>query len=219
MRLSDNFYKVPRSRSEAAAEPPTSPLSMGSCTRGLTPSFWPAQRCVFHKSSKSQVKLLCKVLTMVVRDAWFPPDGPVVGDSQESPPSARWTTPCVHVELEDETHATSGCSACRYWLPVQVYEVIGTAVAKTLSGSLELILKNKSNKTAAGTALESGATERCLQSFVGVLCALCPCPSGDSRDTSSTSEAGRRLGDVCIVALPVLCPGLRRFQEVGNSPC
>eukprot|EP00752_Nemacystus_decipiens_P010771 g9583.t2 len=103
-------------------------------------------------------------------------------------------------------------------VPSRVYEVIGTAVAKALSGSLELILKSKSNKAAAGAVSESGATERCLQSFVGVLCALCPCPVGDSRDTTSTSEAGRRLGDVCIVALPVLCPGLRRFQEM-NTRC
>lgn len=95
--------------------------------------------------------------------------------------------------------------------------MIGTAVAKTLSGSLELILKNK-NRPPDGVASETSATERCLQSFVGVLYALCPCPSGDSRDTSSTSEAGRRLGDVCIVALPVLCPGLRRFQKVGWRP-
>lgn len=97
----------------------------------------------------------------------------------------------------------------------QVYDVTGTALAKTLSGSLELILKNKNNKTA--TALGSDATERCLQSFLGVLCALCPCPSGDSRDTTSTSEAGRRLGDVCIVALPVLCPGLGRYQLVRED--
>ncbi|CBN77602.1 hypothetical protein Esi_0004_0241 [Ectocarpus siliculosus] len=100
-------------------------------------------------------------------------------------------------------------------VPSQVYDVTGTALAKTLSGSLELILKNKNNKTA--TALGSEATERCLQSFVGVLCALCPYPSGDSRDTASTSEAGRRLGDVCIVSLPVLCPGLGRYQLVRRD--
>lgn len=56
------------------------------------------------------------------------------------------------------------------------------------------------------------SSERYLQSLVGVLCALCPV--GDSRDTSSTSEAGRRLGDVGIVALPVLCPGLVKLQQV-----
>ena len=101
---------------------------------------------------------------------------------------------------------------------VQVYNVIGTAVAKALCGSLDLILKNKSSKTATvtGPPVASGSTERCVQSFVGVLCALCPWPSGDSRDTSSTSEAGRRLGDVCIVALPVLCPVLTRFRKVDE---
>lgn len=60
------------------------------------------------------------------------------------------------------------------------------------------------------------SSERYLQSLVGVLCALCPV--GDSRDTSSTSEVGRRLGDVGIVALPVLCPGLARLQQVTTEP-
>lgn len=124
--------------------------------------------------------------------------------------------------LEDQTWQFSDAfvrvAAC---LLVQVYNVIGTAVAKALSGSLDLILKNKSTKAAATSAtvnasLGTESTERCVQSFVGVLCALCPWPSGDSRDTSSTSEAGRRLGDVCIVALPVLCPVLARLREVDG---
>ncbi|CAM9123769.1 unnamed protein product, partial [Hapterophycus canaliculatus] len=97
-------------------------------------------------------------------------------------------------------------------VPSQVYEVIGTAVAKALSGSLELILKNKNKRAASIPRDES--IERCLQSFVGVLCALCPCPAGDSRDTSSTSEAGKRLGDVCVVALPVLCPVLGKIRQM-----
>lgn len=139
-------------------------------------------------------------------------------DIQHSHQAQAEPDPAFMPRLESERHwgAKSACLlGLPLLLPLQVYEVIGTSVAKTLSGSLEHILKSKSNKAAAAIASEKGATERCLQSFVGVLCALCPCPSGDSRDTSSTSEAGRRLGDVCIVALPVLCPGLRRFQKVG----
>ncbi|CAM9652718.1 unnamed protein product [Ascophyllum nodosum] len=89
-------------------------------------------------------------------------------------------------------------------IPSQVFKVTGTAVAKSLSGYLELILKRSNG------APYDESPERCLQSLVGVLCTLCPL--GDARDTSSTSEAGRRLGDVCTVALPVLCPCLQKFQ-------
>lgn len=121
----------------------------------------------------------------------------------------------VPFSLQTASMALAPLDGCSCHALRQVYDVTGTALAKTLSGSLELILKNKNNKTA--TALGSEATEWCLQSFVGVLCALCPCPSGDSRDTTSKSEAGRRLGDVCIVALPVLCPGLGRYQLVRRD--
>lgn len=61
------------------------------------------------------------------------------------------------------------------------------------------------------------SVERYLQSLVGVLSALCPV--GDTRDTSSTSEVGRRLGDVCTMTLPVLCPGLTRFHQVPSVRC
>ncbi|CAN0153209.1 unnamed protein product, partial [Pylaiella littoralis] len=97
-------------------------------------------------------------------------------------------------------------------VPSRVYDVAGTGMAKALSGSLEFILKNNNSRTS--TALDGDSTERCLQSFVGILEALCPCPAGGSKDTSSTSEAGRRLGDLCIVTLVVVCPGLARFQQM-----